>query len=339
MTAHDRRSTQSPQHDVAVVLIGVNARDFVAGCLESLEAAQWDGLSWQAIYVDNGSTDGTVEMVRQRFPHVTVIANETNVGFCPAANAGCRAANARYYMVVNDDIVVVRDAVATLVRYMDAHPDVATAGARLVFPDGREQWSGRRFPSMLSGVLGRRSQLTKLLPGLQSVRSYLCKDELARGEPFDCDWVSAAGQIIRPEPFWAVGGFAEDYYYWHEMVLCHRLKRAGWRVALHPAARIIHYEGMGSGPRPYPRQRFHIIDFHRGAWRAYCEQHDLPRWSLRRWLVAAALASRAAALLLLARLRTLFPAKPRKVPTPQELIAAHSAPERSAAATPAGALP
>lgn len=333
-------SRNPPAHDVAVILIGVNARNFVQGCLESLEAAAWEGLSRETIYVDNGSTDGTVGMVREHFPDVRVIANKSNLGFCVAANMGCRSASARYYMVINDDVVIVRDAVSLLVRYMDENPDVATAGARLVFPDGREQWSGRRFPNMMSSFLGRRGTLTRVFPGLQTVRAYLCKDELARGEPFDCDWVSAAGQIIRPEPFWAVGGFAEEYYYWHEMALCLRLKRAGHRVALHPQARIIHYEGQGSGPRPFARQRFHIIDFHRGALRAYCEQHNLRRLSPRRWFVAAALASRALALLTLVRARTLFPARTRPAPTPQELIARHSTAGGAdrAAAQPAGAL-
>jgi len=311
--------------DVAVVIIGVNARKYVQGCLESLRAADWESFTHETIYVDNGSTDGTVELVRTEFPEVRVIANDTNLGFCKAANMGCKIAQARYYLVINDDVVVVRDAVPTLIKYMDEHPDVATAGARLVFPDGREQWSGRRFPNMLSAFLGRRSALSRILPKVQTVRAYLCKDELAAGGPFDCDWVSAAGQIIRPQPFWDVGGFAEDYYYWHEMVLCMRMKRAGHRVTLHPQARIIHYEGQGSGPRPFARQRFHLIDFHRGAWRAYCEQHNLGALSPRKWGVATALLSRAAALLALARIRTLFPARTKPAPTPQELIALHSA--------------
>lgn len=294
------------RRDVAVVVVGLNARAFVRGCFASLQAAAWNGCTHELIYVDNGSSDGTVAAIEAEFPAVRVLSNDRNLGYCPAANQGARLANARYLLFINDDTEILGDAIPRLTAYMDAHPDVASTGARLVYPDGREQWSGRRFPTVASSLMGRRGWLTRLFPNSAAVRTALCKDELARGEPFDVDWTSAAGQMFRTEDFWAVGGFAEDYYYWHEIVQAVRMQRRGMRIVLVPDARIVHYEGQGSGPRPFPRQIFHVVDFHRGAFRAYLEYKQIGSRSPRALLVAAALATRAASMLLYWRARTLL---------------------------------
>ena len=85
----------NPVYDVAVILVGLDAKHFVLGCLRTLEAAVWRDVSYQVIYVDNGSADGTVEDVRSACAGVKVIENEMNVGFCPAANQGARASRRR----------------------------------------------------------------------------------------------------------------------------------------------------------------------------------------------------------------------------------------------------
>ncbi len=296
---------QNHKVDVGVVIVGMNAREFVRGCFASLSSTEWAGYSKQFVYVDNGSTDGTPAMVRQNFPAVHIIENDRNLGYCKAANQGARVTDSRYLLFLNDDTEIVGDAIPTLVDYMESNPDVATAGARLIFPDGTEQWSGRRFPNFLSSLMGRRSWLAKVFPKVPTVRSYLCKDELLGGQPFECDWVSAAGQIFRTEKFWAVNGFAEDYYYWHEMVQCLRIKRGGNKVALVPAATVVHYEGQGSGPRPFQRQRFHIVDFHKGAFRAYLELENIGPFHPRALVAGTALLARAATLLAVWRVRTL----------------------------------
>jgi len=296
-----------PNFDVAVILVGLNAREFVRGCLESLGKAQWRRCRHQIIYVDNGSSDGTPDMIRAEFPGVRVHVNPTNLGFCPAANQGAEMADARYFYFLNDDTLVLDDAIALLVETMDAMPDVGTIGSRLLYPDGSEQWSGRRFPSMMNALFGRRSLLTRLFPNAPFVKEYLCSRQLNGHDPFDVDWVSAAGQIVRRETFDAVGRFAEDYYYWHEAVFCDRILRHGRRVLLHPRSKVIHFEGSGSGARPFKRQVFHIVDFHRGAFRCYCEHHRLGRLHPMRFAAAALLAARAALLLSAARIRTWFP--------------------------------
>jgi N-acetylglucosaminyl-diphospho-decaprenol L-rhamnosyltransferase len=291
--------------DVAIILIGINARDFVKGCLDSLLEAEWQGCTYEAVYVDNGSSDDTLDVLAKSYPWTRCIDNGKNLGFCRAANEAARTCDSRYYYFINDDTIVLKDAISMLVPYMDQNPEIATVGSRLLYPDYSEQYSGRGFPTLLSSFMGRRSPLTKLFPNAPWVRRYLCKDGLEKGAPFEADWVSAAGQIVRPKDFWAVGGFAENYYYWHEAIICSRMHRKGHKVVLHPQSKIIHYEGQGSGVRSYESQKFHIIDFHRGAYKCYREHHKIGKFHIAGLFVGTMLITRAMLQLGLAKFKTI----------------------------------
>lgn len=265
---------QSIENTVAVIIVGMNACQYVKECLESIAKAEWRNHSHEIIYVDNGSKDDTLKMLEQ-FPEVKVIANETNLGFCKAANQGAAIAQSRYYFFLNDDTLVLDDAIPLLIEFLENTSSAGAIGSRLLNTDHTDQWSGRRFPSMMNAIMGRRALLSKVFPNSTSLRSYLCKDELNSSEPFIVDWVSAAALLVRQKLFHQVGGFAEDYYYWHEAVFCDRIKNLGGLSYLHPLSKIIHHEGKGSGERPLPIKIKLIIDFHRGAYRCYREHHSL----------------------------------------------------------------
>lgn len=289
-----------------MIVVGLNARQYVRECFASLRNAQWSGLTWEWIYVDNGSTDQTLEMLAQQFPEVKTIANSSNLGFCKAANQAASLANSSSYFFLNDDTLVLDDAIPLLARVLDARPEVGVVASRLLNTDLTDQWSGgRRFPGPATFLFGRRSPLARFFSEFPTVVRYLYKREMQGAEPFPADWVSAAALMVRAEAFHSIGGFAEDYYYWHEVVFCDRIRRTGREVLLHPLSKIVHHEGKGSGPRPFHRQKWHILDFHRGAYRCYCEHYNLGRLHPLRWFAAAAMASRAAALLAAARLATI----------------------------------
>ena len=261
--------------DLSVVVVGLNAREFVDQCFATVKSDGGADLAMELIYVDNGSGDDTLAVLSEKHPDVIVIANRSNLGFCKAANQGARIARADQLCFINDDVIILGGALQTMVNYVRATPRIGVVGARLLNVDRTEQFSGRRFPTMLNGLFARRSFLARMMPEARPLRRYLYRDELRAGLPFDADWVSAAGMVVPREVFFAVGAFDESYYYWHEAVFCDRVARAGYRVVLHPGARIVHYEGFGSGKRDPARQRWHIRDFHLGAFRCYLEHHGL----------------------------------------------------------------
>jgi N-acetylglucosaminyl-diphospho-decaprenol L-rhamnosyltransferase len=285
--------------DVSAIVISLNSRRFLRDCLDSLVRAPWRDVSFEIIVADNGSTDGTLELLSESYPNVRVLAIGRNIGFCPAGNLAAREAAGRYFLFLNDDILIREDAVAKLVEWMDAHPDAGIIGSRLLNLDGTDQFSsGRTFPTPMNALFGRKSVLTRLFPGAPWARRYLLPDRIDSAAPYRVDWVSAAAMMVRREAFEQSGRLAEDFYYFHEMVICDRCQKAGYTVWLHPRSKIVHYEGAGSGVRTRRVRRKHIERFHRGAYRWYCLHHGLGPWSPLRYVAAAVLAARAAALIL-----------------------------------------
>ncbi len=284
--------------DVSAVVISLNSRHFLKGCLDSLKSAEWRNYSFEAVVIDNGSSDGSQEMVRTEYPWVRLIANENNVGFCAAANQGAKAATGRYYLLLNDDILILDDAIPRLVQFLDSHAEISMIGSRLLNADGTDQFSsGRSFPSPMNALFGRKSALTKFFPRSRWSRRYLLSDQIDSPEPYEVDWLSAAAMMVRRDVYLQLGGLDEDFYYFVEILFFERAKQAGHKIFLDPQSRIIHFEGVGSGIRTRRVRRRHIIRFHVGAYRWYCLHRQWNRYAPQRLLAGAFLSVRAGALL------------------------------------------
>ena len=282
--------------DVSLIAISLNSRGFLRECIRSIHAATWRDITYEIVVVDNGSTDGTPAMVRAEYPDVRLVANDSNVGYCKAGNQGAEVAHGRHLLFLNDDTLMVDDAIAAIVEWADA-TGAAMVGSRLLNTDGSDQFSsGRRFTTPAAAFFGRKSLLTRIFPRAAWARDYLMSDLVASSEPYEVDWLSAAAMMVRRDVFERVGGLAEDYYYFHEQVFCARVKQAGGQIFLHPQSRIVHHEGVGSGVRTRRVRRRHIVAFHSAAYRWFCEHHALGRLHPVRIATAAGLACRAACL-------------------------------------------
>ena len=141
--------------DLAVIIVSWNVRDYLADCLRSvyadLDRCRLAGEIW---VVDNNSTDGTQELLRDVFPSTHLIINDDNPGFGAANNQGMSAAAAgdqqgpRYFLLLNPDTLIRPGALGHLVSSMDATPQAGLVGARLIYADGRFQQSAFRFPGL-----------------------------------------------------------------------------------------------------------------------------------------------------------------------------------------------
>lgn len=203
--------------------------------------------------MDNGSTDGSVEMVRAEFPAVRLIANVENRGFTAANNQGIAVAQGRYVLLLNPDTEVVEDALAVMVAFADAHPDVGVVGPQLLDPDGSVQSSRRRFPTLATAFfestwLGLFLESAWLGP--YTVRCVLKRyyvEDQPDGATLDVDWVKGAALMARRGAIEQVGPLDESFFmYSEELDWCRRFRDAGWRVVYLPTAQIVHYEGRSS---------------------------------------------------------------------------------------------
>ncbi len=265
--------------DLTVVVVNWNVRDLLRRCLHSVLA---HAIRLEIIVVDNASSDGSAAMVRAEFPSVRLIANEENRGFTAATNQGLALAQGRYLLLLNPDTEVVGDALATMVHYMDAHPEVGALGPQLRYPDGSRQPSRRRFPTFATALV-ESTVIQEWWRDNRFLRRYYMADT-----PDDAiqavDWVVGACLLVRREVYDQVGGLDEGFFmYSEELDWCRRIKEAGWQVVYLPTATIIHHEGRSS-EQVVPARHIH---FQSSKVRYFRKHHGaLQAGLLRRFLLA-----------------------------------------------------
>lgn len=245
--------------DVSVVVVTWNALPWLERCLESVQGNE-------VVVVDHGSSDGTVELVRERFPSVRLIEQE-NRGMGGGNNAGMRVAGDRYFFLLNSDAWVVGDGLERLVAFADEHPEAAVVGPRLRNTDGSLQRSVRGEPTpwrLATEYLGIR----KLAP-----RSRLLNPLYVGGFEHDrvaeADWLSGPALLVRREAVDQVGLFDESFFMFSEEAdWLTRFRRAGWKVLFFPGAEVVHVGGASHGGSLFVenlRGHLRFIAKHRGA--------------------------------------------------------------------------
>lgn len=230
--------------DLSVVVVSWNVRDLLRRCLLSIIASSQARLSAQVIVVDNGSTDGSAQMVRREFPDIHLIANTENRGFPAANNQGLAVARGRYILLLNPDTEVIGDALSEMVAFADAHSGVGVVGPQLVNADGSVQPSRRRFPT-LATALFESTWLQPYAPRRLLARYYVL--DRPDDEIQEVDWVTGAALMARREAVEEVGPLDEGFFmYSEELDWCRRFRETGWRVVYLPTARIVHCVGKSS---------------------------------------------------------------------------------------------
>lgn len=233
--------------DFSLIIVSFQVCAHLERCLASLTRIS-NTANLQVIVIDNASADASAEMVREKFPHVWLIANSENVGFSKANNQGLEIAQGRYWMLLNPDTEIASqapDPFQILTAFMDQHPRAGACGASLFYPDGTRQHSAFRFPSLAQIYMDLFPVHWRLRESRWNGRYPFAQYE--RGEPFPIDHPLGAALVVRPEAVKQVGLLDEDYFiYAEEVDWCMRLKRAGWEVWCVPQARIVHHEARST---------------------------------------------------------------------------------------------
>jgi hypothetical protein len=275
---------------IGIVIVNHNAGEHLARCVTSLPPSLV-GQEWQAVVVDNASTDGSARAAREAGPQVTLVESGANVGFARAVNAGARHVGGEFLLLLNPDCRLEPGVVDALVAELDTHPACGVAAPSVVDEDGTPQGNARGDPSMLTGLFGRSSRLRRLLPGARvSRQNVVLPSTLPPGEvSVAVDWVAASCALIRRTAFDAVGGLDEGYFlYWEDADFCRRLRHAGWTTRFRPGVAVVHVGGQSAREAPALAAR----EFHRSAYRYY-RTHVAPSpWDPRRWVARGLLWAR-----------------------------------------------
>ena len=211
--------------DYTVIILTWNSRQHVAACIESLREAA-PGYSGDLIVIDNGSSDGTPQIVRELAPAARLVQNQLNRGVAAARNQGLALARSPVSIILDVDTVVLPGAFARLLSFLDATPSVGVCGPRLLLPDQTIQASCQLFPTVIDKIV-------RQLPAWIG-EPWLREVELADWDHTgvrDIDYVVGACQAIRMSALHSVGWLDERIFYGPEDVdLCLRMRLRGWRV-------------------------------------------------------------------------------------------------------------
>lgn len=228
------------ERPVACVVVTFDALPWIERCLESVAGTE-------TVVVDNGSTDGTVDVVRERFPSVRVVESE-NRGLCAGWNRGIVSTAAEHVLVLNADAWLVEDALPSLLDAARRHPRAAVVGPRMLNPDGTLQRSVRGWPTAWR-LATEYLYLRKLAPRSRALNAFY-------GAGFDhasereVEWVMGACMLVRRAAFDEVGPFDERYFLFSEEVdWMRRAADRGWTIVFTPNARCVHVGGASHGGR------------------------------------------------------------------------------------------
>lgn len=261
---------------VSAVIVCWNDRDVLLECLESLRRNAAD-VALEIVVCDNGSTDGSMGAVRERFPEVRIVELGRNLGLSRGNNAGIAVARGDYVLILNPDTIVHAGALAPWVAFADRHPEAGAFGCRILDPDGSLQADvSGPFPTVwrwLVGALGL-GWLGRYVP---LFRFHTYPGWQAR-DVREVDVHKGCALLVRRAVLAELGGFDEAFFYsFEETDLCYRMRQRGWKVLFFPGAEITHLEGQTVGRFPV---RFEI-ERHRSLYR-YFHKHHGPRRT--RWI-------------------------------------------------------
>jgi GT2 family glycosyltransferase len=247
----------SDHPDLSILVVNWNTRELLNDCLISIKNSV-ARIQYETIVVDNGSVDGSVELVRQEFPWVHLIENAENLGFGAANNQAMLQSRGRHVLLLNSDATIRQNSAEALVGVLDRSPSVAVVGGKLLNPDGTFQESFSDFPTLKSEML-ILTYLARLIyppsfPGYPAEQSRL---------PREVDWVNGAFLAARRTAIDEVGMFdTSNFMYGEEVDWCFRFRQADWSVFYEPSALAYHRVG-GSANRVPERRRAMIF---RGKW-------------------------------------------------------------------------
>jgi GT2 family glycosyltransferase len=221
---------------VCAVIVNWNGREVLGRCLSTLAASSYEGLT--VVVVDNASSDGSQELVRQSFPSAVLIENRRNIGYAGGVNAGLRhilAGGAEYALLLNNDTEIAPDAVGVLVEAMEKRPQAAIAGPMIYYYDP---------PDMIWSLGGKISYWSGDIRHV-AIREH---DEGRYRTVREADYVTGCAMLVRLAAVREIGLMDEAYWMYNEDTdWCVRAVERGYSIIVVPAAKVWHKVSMSSG--------------------------------------------------------------------------------------------
>lgn len=232
--------------DLSIIIINWNTKKLTTNCISSIYKFT-KGINYEVIVVDNGSEDGSGDMVKEKFPQVKLILNKENFGFTKANNQGIKIAKGEYILLLNSDTYLIENSFKKLLYKAKSLSNLGALGPQLLNQDRSIQQSIGFFPH-LAQIFFWMSFIDDL-PGGQNLKPYHVDHDSFYKKEHQADWVTAAAILVPKSVIGRVGMLDEKIFmYGEEIEWCYRIKKAGFNIYFSPTAKIIHI-GRGSSQK------------------------------------------------------------------------------------------
>ncbi len=253
--------------NLSAIIVCTNEKKFLEAALSSLSKSL-GGFDSEIIVVDNNSSDGSREFIKEKFPDVVLIHNRENRGAAYARNRGIEKARGRYFLFLDCDTESVKVVPTLLLSYLEEHPEIGVLAPRLVYPDRSLQYSCRPFPNLATFFLRVLDGDLKLLWRRENFVTDWDHSSLR-----EVDWTMSAAWLMPRTTIEKVGLFDEGYFYNYEDVdFCWRVKKAGLKVVYYPEAEVVHHyqrlsaKGGFRNPLKWSHLKSALRFFYKKAW-------------------------------------------------------------------------
>ncbi|MFA7083384.1 MAG: glycosyltransferase family 2 protein [Arcobacteraceae bacterium] len=222
--------------DLGIVICNFNKVDYLKGCLETLYKSNFENLTYDVVVVDNASTDGSPDFIKENYPQIILLENETNSGGSGGFDRGIRYSiqeEYSYVVLLDNDILLEENTILNLFKYIKTNPKAGTVGSKICTMDNKD------ILQELGGFIDFESKFHFYNP----LKYH--KDDSSLPDVVVCDYVPACCMITTKEVLQKVGSFNTDHFiYWDDMDWCTRVKRAGWEIHAINNSRVFHKMGL-----------------------------------------------------------------------------------------------
>lgn len=225
--------------EISLIVVGMNHLKYLKVLFSSIHGVGRPKCSFEVIYVDNCSKDGSVEFLNEFYPDTKIIVNTTPLGFASNNNLGARIAKGKYYAIINPDVILLEGSIDNLYSHLKDNQHIGILVPKLLNSDLSIQYSVRKFINL------KILFLRVLTKGDDNYNNKVIDDYLLKN--FDTekvqsvDWALGAAMIIESTWFWSLGGFDDKYFlYLEDEDLCLASWKKGKPVVYYPESQMIH---------------------------------------------------------------------------------------------------
>jgi len=226
---------------VSVIILNYNTFALTSNCIRSV-ITQTKAVEYEIILVDNASVECDAAIFLQEFPQIKLVKNPVNSGFADGNNKGIEAATGDYILLLNSDTILQEDSISKSLQYLSSKENVGVMGCRMVYPDGKFQYTARRFRSIGWELLDLFRFIPSLMPYKKRARTMLGK-YFRHDESMECDWVNGAFFLFLRNVVEQLPGKKLDdrfFMYGEDQLWCEQIKTLGYKIYFTPDTTIVH---------------------------------------------------------------------------------------------------